>query len=385
MPPNPFAADEPPVPLTMVPERPDRGPSTLRVALVTGLVSALVAAMVTSVLFIASDDGPVRVGPTAVPGSNITLSGDELDIQGLLAKVGPSVVTIESGRTVGSGVFTGAGSGVVIDDTGLILTNAHVIAGADSISVTFSDGSEHEATLVGSFRSEDIALVQASGVSGAVPAELGVSDALRVGDDVVAIGNALNLGGSPTVTVGIVSATNRSISAPNISLQGLIQTDAAINPGNSGGPLLNAAGQVVGINTAIIDDAQNIGFALAIDNVKPLIDEIRAGNGETPADSAFLGVQTADLDSVSDAVIDELGIEADSGALVQLVIPDTAAEAAGIEEGDVITAIDDADVAGTSDVQRIVRSRDPGDVIVVELERGGRRITREITLGSLGS
>ena len=356
----------------------------MRVAIVAGLLSALVAAVVTSVLFIAADDGPTRAPTFALPGSNSRLAGEHLDIQGLLAKVGPSVVTIETGRATSSGVFNGAGSGVVLDDTGLILTNAHVIQGADSISVTFYDGAVHEATLIGSFPSEDIALVHATDVVGAVPAELGSSDALRVGDDVVAIGNALNLGGSPTVTVGIVSATNRSISAPSVSLRGLIQTDAAINPGNSGGPLLNASGEVVGVNTAIVNDAQNIGFALAIDNVKPLVDELRDGNGTLTPDTAFLGVETADLAVISEAVREQLEITVDEGAFVQNVVPDSAAEAAGLAEGDVIVAVDDEAVEGTKDVQRIVRSREPDDTIEVEVERGGELITIEATLGSLG-
>lgn len=383
-PPNPYSSNEAAVPLAMVAEPAPERPSTLRIALVVGLASALVAAVITSLLFVALGDEPSSSTATALPGSNITLSGEQLDIQALLAKVGPSVVTIETGRSTSSGVFNGAGSGVIIDDTGLILTNAHVIASADSISVTYYDGAEHEATLVGSFPSEDIALIQSVGVTGAAPAELGNSDSLRVGDDLVAIGNALNLGGSPTVTVGIVSATNRSISAPGIALSGLIQTDAAINPGNSGGPLLNAAGQVVGINTAIIDDAQNIGFALAIDKVKPLVDEIRDGNGDLTPDTAFLGVETATLDTITSVVREQFEISVDDGAFVQLVVPDSAAESAGIERGDVIVSVDGEAVESTEDVQRLIRSREPGDVITIEVERGGRLVTREATLGSLG-
>ena len=141
------------------------------------------------------------------------------------------------------------------------------------------DGSEHAATLVGASPDDDIAIIQVQDVDDLVPAELGSSDDLQVGDEVIAIGNALNLGGEPSVTRGIVSAKDRDLTAEGVDLEDLIQTDAAINPGNSGGPLVNAAGQVVGMNTAIVADAQNIGFAIAIDAARPIIEDLKAGEG----------------------------------------------------------------------------------------------------------
>src|SRR5690606_23084488 len=187
----------------------------------------------------------------------------------------------------------------------------------------------------------DLAVVQTQGVDDLVPAELGSSDDLRVGDEVIAIGNALNLGGEPTVTRGIVSAKERSLSAEGIDLEDLIQTDAAINPGNSGGPLVNAAGQVVGINTAIVADAQNLGFSIAIDRAGPIIEELKAGNGRVTPDQAFLGVSSIDLAEVTDGMREEFEVDADldDGAFVTEVVPGTAAADAGLETGDVIVEI----------------------------------------------
>ena len=222
----------------------------------------------------------------------------------VLGNVEPSVVSIQTTSAVVEGQ-AGAGTGIILTSDGLALTNAHVVAGLPDIQVGIFDGTRAEATLVGSFPEEDIALIQIQGRDDLIPAELGSSDALQVGAEVIAIGNALNLGGRPTVTLGIVSALNRSLEAEGISLEGLVQTDAAINPGNSGGPLVNAAGQVVGVNTAIIGDAQSIGFAIAIDQVKPLIEEIRAGGGEVRGDQPFLGVNTTDVATEAPALLDE--------------------------------------------------------------------------------
>ena len=161
---------------------------------------------------------------------------------------------------------------MIISSDGLVLTNAHVVENATNLQVNLSDGSKYAATVVGSDASRDIALLHLQGASNLPAATLGSSDALQVGDGVVAIGNALDLDGSLTVTSGIVSAKERSLTSSDSSVLGhLIQTDAAINSGNSGGPLLNMAGEVVGINTAIIQDSQNLGFSIAIDSVKPLI------------------------------------------------------------------------------------------------------------------
>jgi S1-C subfamily serine protease len=328
-------------------------------------------------------------GPTAGSDRRLALEGEELDIQGVINAVQPGVVSlnVEGVRDtqVGPQLIQGAGSGMVIEPDGLVLTNAHVISGARSITVTVADGRELPADLVGSITSSsDVALVQIRGVSGLDTVTLGDSTAMQVGDDVVAVGNALNLGASPTVTTGIVSALNRSITEPNgANLENLIQTDAAINPGNSGGPLVNALGEVIGVNTAVAGNAENIGFALSIDSVKPLIDVLRDGGGEVRG-GAFLGITSADLANINPAVLDRLGIDRQDGAFVVEVSAGTAAAAAGLEPGDVILAIGEEPVQGSAEVSAAIVSRRPGEELEIRFSRDGEEQTIVATLGSRG-
>jgi S1-C subfamily serine protease len=222
---------------------------------------------------------PARV--TAQPAS-VALTGSEMNVAGVLARVEPSVVSIETKITEQRGPFTqqgtGAGSGLVVDDRGTILTNAHVIEGATSITVTVAGESKaRTAKVIASDKNRDLALLRVDDATGLVAAPLGTSADVAVGDEVVAIGNALALEGGPTVTQGIVSALNRSIDTENGTLQGLIQTDAAISSGNSGGPLVNARGQVIGMNTAVAAssgtvNASNIGFAISIDAIRAFLE-----------------------------------------------------------------------------------------------------------------
>ncbi|HUP74937.1 MAG TPA: trypsin-like peptidase domain-containing protein [Acidimicrobiales bacterium] len=246
----------------------------MRGAIGGALAGALAAGVIGGAWF----RDPSTPTATTTPPAAVTtaLRSSSGDVRSVVEKSQASVVAIEftttatqRGRTVQG---TGAGSGVIISSDGLVLTNAHVVESATNLSVRLSDGSKYAATVVGSDTSSDIALLQLEGASNLPAAALGSSDALQVGDGVVAIGNALDLDGSLTVTSGIVSAKERSLTSSDNSVLGhLIQTDAAINSGNSGGPLLNMAGEVVGINTAIIQDSQNLGFSIAIDSVKPLI------------------------------------------------------------------------------------------------------------------
>ena len=353
--------------------------------LTTVLSVLLAAAVAVGAVAVLGDDDPPEITsgtPVTSPGGpNLTIDpGEGLDIISLLAKAQPSVVTIETNTTSLAGVFGGAGSGVVLTEDGLILTNAHVIEGAETITVRMFDGTSRTADLVGSFPDEDVALIQAVDAEGMVPAELGSSDSLKVGDDVVAIGNALNLGGTPSVTQGIVSALDRSIEAPGVQLDHLIQTDAAINPGNSGGPLLNAAGQVVGINTAIIDDAQNIGFALAIDAMKPLIDDLRSGAGDITGDTPRLGVTSITVADVTPAVLEEFDVATDTGAFVSDVLTDSSAADAGVEQGDVIVELDGVAITTSRDLTEAVRAHEVGDVLDMVVERAGEEMTLEVTL-----
>jgi putative serine protease PepD len=261
----------------------------------------------------------------------------------------------------------GQGSGVVYSADGLVLTNAHVVSGATQVTVTTpSDRKARNASVVGTDTAKDIAVLRVSDTSGLVVAQLGKSADVKVGADVVAIGNALGLRGDPSVTRGIVSALDRTIG----DLTGMLQTDAAINPGNSGGPLVNGAGQVVGINTAIAVEAgaQNIGFAIPIDTARTIAD--RLASGEPAAPIGYLGVSTADNDRGT------------SGATVRSVEPGRAAAAAGLRVGDVVVAVDGSPVSGAADFGRLIGDHAPGSSVKLTVLRGGNETTLTATLGT---
>ncbi len=358
---------------------PQRGTSTsvLRVALVAGLVASLVGAVVAAVvtwgLITLTDDTSTLT---------VTGQGPTLDIQALLMKAQPSVVSIRTDLS-DDGLQDGAGSGVVISEDGLVLTNAHVIGGATEITVALFDGTELEADLVGMEPADDIALIEVVSEAELIPAELGSSSELQVGDEVVAIGNALDLG-VPSVTRGIVSAQGRSIEAPGVVLENLVQTDAAINPGNSGGPLVNARGEVVGISTAIIEDAQNIGFAIAIDTVKPLIDLISSGAADVNAGDAFLGVGATPLEDLPDEDRIGLGLPDTGGVFIEEIVPGSIAEGAGLALGDVIVSIDGDQVNDVPTLRDLIRRYEPGDSAQVEYIRDGDVETIAVELGRRG-
>ncbi len=363
------------------------GRPSARAAVVIGIVSAVIASLITGGLFVAfgrsstaASSSPTTSVPSGPPG---TYLANPLDIHGLLDAAQPSVVSIRTDTTSSAGSEPlGAGSGVIITDSGLVLTNAHVIAGASSMKVILFDGTTKTATLVGSFPDDDVALVQIEDPGTVTPARLGTSATLKVGDPVIAIGNALNLGGSPSVTEGIVSAKDRDIQTREGTLTNLIQTDAAINPGNSGGPLLDASGSVVGINTAIINNAQNIGFAISIDVIKPRIEDLKQGKGTVTQDTAFLGVSTQSLSDVTDAVLQRYGVTATDGAFVSEVVPGSAADAGGLQPGDVITTIDGSPIASAADVGGVIRNKKAGDSVTIEFERQGQKQTATVTLKS---
>jgi S1-C subfamily serine protease len=362
----------------------DRDLAVGRSALVGGVVGAIVAALILGIASLwPTGDGEAETGTDAAPVTSPDGPAPSIDVLAVLNQVEPSVVSVQTTDSLEEGQ-AGAGTGIILTSDGLVLTNAHVVTGLPSIEVGIFDGSRAAARLVGSFPEEDVALIQIEDRTDLIPAELGSSDALQVGEEVIAIGNALNLGGRPTVTLGIVSALGRKLEAQGISLEGLIQTDAAINPGNSGGPLVNAAGQVVGVNTAIIGDAQNIGFSIAIDGVRPLIEEIRAGGGEVRGDQAFLGVNTTDVTTESAANLERFGIEVDEGAFVRSTVPGSGADDAGVVAGDVIVEVNGTTTPDSASVGDVIRELEPGDVVTITLVRAGETIEAKATLGRRG-
>ncbi len=360
-------------------ESPGKAPRRWLVPLIAALIGAVVGAGVAGGIVIASDDDDgTGAAAERQPNSSVIERAD--NIQEVLAQIEPAVVSVRT-RTLDLNVFLepvpseGAGTGFIIGSDGVIVTNNHVIQDAQRIEVVLADGDTVEAAVLGRDPDFDIAVLKIDR-DGLPTATIGNSDELQVGDDVVAIGNALALEGGPTVTLGIISALDRALAIPGGGqLEPLIQTDAAINPGNSGGPLVNAAGEVVGINTAIIGGAENIGFSIEASAVLPIIEELREG---VVRSRPFLGVQTI---SVDPEVVDQFGIEVDEGALVLEVIPGSAAELAGIQRGDVIVEIAGESVEGSEDVGSIVREHEPGEDIEITIVRAGDEQTVTTELG----
>jgi putative serine protease PepD len=267
------------------PRHRERVPHPRRWPVGAALVAVAVAAGGAGGWLANTGDGD-ETSPAAVTPASVQLAGGSLDVAAVVAEVQSSVVSIETEIAVRRGPWEqtgrGAGTGVVLDD-GLVLTNAHVVDGATSVTVTGIDRRARAATVVAADPAADIAVVRVTDGTGLIPATLGTDDDVKVGDDVVAIGNALALEGGMTVTRGIVSALDRSIDTGSGTLTGLVQTDAAISSGNSGGALVAANGDVIGINTAVAASggsvtASNIGFAISIDKAMATVDLLLAQN-----------------------------------------------------------------------------------------------------------
>ena len=294
------------------------------------------------------------------------------DVSGLISAALPGVVSISVVLNGGQG----AGTGFVISSDGEIATNAHVVADATKIDVKFADGSTASATVLGVDRTDDLAVVKVDKV-GLTALTLGTSADLRIGEPVVAIGNALDLTGGPTATEGIVSALDRTIDTnEGEHLTHLLQTDAAINPGNSGGPLLTLDGKVAGINSAGSQDAQNIGFAIAIDTAQPIIEQLQQGKTVT---KAYLGVSTTPLDAT---VAARDGLAIDHGLLIVDVSGGSAATAAGLKPGDVIVSINGTTTDDNASLGDTIRTAGAGHVVHLKVYRGGKTIDIDATLST---
>jgi putative serine protease PepD len=285
--------------------------------------------------------------------------------------IAPSIVTVNAQTTQGGSV----GTGVIVTSDGQIITNEHVVAGATTVKVLLNgEINPREAKVLASDAGNDLALLQLkdniTGLTAAIFADPG---GLAVGDQVVAAGYALDLDGGPSITAGIISALNRTLTTQNGALNSLIQTDAAISSGNSGGPLINLAGQVVGINTAVARGdfstaANNIGFAISVGEVLRVLDILRSVADGATREEGFLGVS--------------LGMRTDggTGAVVTEVTPGSPAGDAGLKVGDVVLEVNNQPITGQGGLIAVIRDGAPGDEVDITVQRGPQRLTLTATL-----
>lgn len=365
----------------------------------------------------ANDTSPIRETPQPLPAAIQQFSPANRNqpsrenfnfIAEAAERVGPAVVRIDSARRVGQSRIEGfknpffrrffgddvpmppeeryergTGSGFILSSDGRLMTNAHVVARADTVKVTLKDGRTLEGKVIGADSVTDVAVVKIN-ATGLPTVQLGKSEKLIPGEWAIAIGNPLGL--DNTVTVGIVSATGRSslqVGVPDKRVR-FIQTDAAINPGNSGGPLLNARGEVIGINTAIRADAQGLGFAIPIETAERIANQLFSkGRAEHP----YLGIQmmtiTPELkDSVNKDREAGFKVVPDKGVLIVRVVRNSPADQAGFRQGDVIERIDGKSVSSADQVQERVESSAIGSVLKVEVSRNGQTQTLQVQPGA---
>ncbi|MDV3349739.1 HhoA/HhoB/HtrA family serine endopeptidase [Leptothoe sp. LEGE 181152] len=379
--------------------------STVRFARSLALYGFIAACSATAAVFTTAQLVPTTAqSPTSGSGRLLT---DSSFIASVADDVGPAVVRIDSSRTVtrrsgpfddpffreffgdmweepSSRVERGQGSGFVVESDGVIWTNAHVVEGADAVTVTLRDGREFSGEVVGEDPLTDVAVIKVQ-AQDLPTVTLGNSEQLRPGEWAIAIGNPLGL--DNTVTAGIVSATGRTsaqIRVPDKRVQ-FIQTDAAINPGNSGGPLLNERGEVIGINTAIIGGAQGLGFAIPINSAQRLAQElIEKGRVE----HAYLGIQmrtlTTDLrQQINRDPRNDLRLSADEGVIILGLMRNSPALEAGLEVGDVIVAMNGKSITAAEQVQQIVQDLGVGESIGIEVDRSGRQIALDVMTKAL--
>jgi S1-C subfamily serine protease len=335
--------------------------AAVSIAIIAGIIGGAIGAAVAHRHSTSSTSPTSRFPLPSQSGPPTTANSTSTDVA---AKVTPCVVDVTS--TLGYQKATAAGTGMVISPTGEVLTNNHVINGATKVTVQIAGaGRLYPAKVVGTDPSEDVAVLQMQGATGLKTCKLGDSSRVSVGTPVVAIGNALNLQGPPTVTDGTITAINQSITAgdpggPSENLVGLLETNAILRPGDSGGPLANTNREVIGMDTAAsggrrLNPGTTTGFAIPINKAKSVADQIMAGRASSVihiGPTAFLGVEVAPANG-------------NNGVSLSGVVPNTPAQAAGLANGDTILAIDGKTMTAQSDLTQAISSHHPGDRIQV--------------------
>jgi len=305
----------------------------------------------------------------------MAISGLEGQVTQAVEKLSESIVSVSSMRLerrfFGIVPLEGQGSGIILDKKGLIVTNNHVIDGASQVNVNLKDGRTFTGEVVGSDEATDVAVIRLN-VNDLPAAELGDSENLRVGQFVLAIGNALALPGGPTVSMGLLSAKGRPLPGTDFIFEGLLQTDAAVNPGNSGGPLADLDGRVIGITTMMIPYAQGMGFAIPINTVKKIAQEILE-NGKVSR--KWIGISGID---VTQQLARRYNLQADSGFLIAEVVPRSPADSAGLRNGDVVVGADGNEVKHTKDLLVAISKAGPGGMVRLDINRMGRRGTLDV-------
>lgn len=369
-----------------------------RVGLVIGIALLLIGLGIGGTLvyqYIQTTQRPVAERGVPATDGNTLRTPTEETISSVAEKVSPSVVSILTETTTGDSsiwrqqVQQGAGSGIIVSGDGVVLTNRHVVKNARQVEVMLADGTTYsDVKVIGTDPLNDVAFLKIADAKDLPVAELGDSTTVKIGQQVIAIGNSLGQYQN-TVTSGIISGKGRPLSAQDgdsvESLTDLLQTDAAINPGNSGGPLLNSAGQVIGINTAIAEDAEGIGFAIPINAVKGILKGVLAGKG---VERAYLGVRYIPIDA---AVAKQYKLPVKVGAYVYsdnsspAVVSGSPADKAGIKKGDIIVKINDVEVGTRGGVASLIAEYAPGDTVGLTINRGGQVEVVKVTLGTYTS
>jgi S1-C subfamily serine protease len=299
----------------------------------------------------------------------LALSGFENQVTQAVEKLGESIVGVSSMRLerrfFGIVPLEGQGSGIILDRKGLVITNNHVIEGANQVHVSLKDGRTFTGEVVGADEATDVAVIRVN-ADDLPAADLGDSESLKVGQFVLAIGNALALPGGPTVSMGVLSAKGRPLPGSDFVFEGLLQTDAAVNPGNSGGPLADLEGKIIGITTMMIPYAQGMGFAIPINTVKKIAEEILA-NGRVSR--RWIGISGID---VTPQLSRRYNLQSDSGFLVAEVVPRSPADYAGLRNGDVVTGANGSEVRHTKDLLLAISKVQAGETVRLSVNRMGR-------------